>query len=173
MTAIPRRVFALGTMSAVTAAALSACGSSGSSDSSESSKTDGAAATNEADAAGASEETSEAAAEESDASSGGGSGKHTIVFEVTSDTATVADITMTSLDANGNISQEQLTDEALPFSKTVEIDGAVIFDASNANVLAQAKDGTDITASIAIDDNDPVSSSGSGQFATAMAQASN
>ncbi|WP_257504883.1 MULTISPECIES: hypothetical protein [unclassified Actinomyces] len=40
-------------------------------------------------------------------------------------------------------------------------------------MLAQAKDGTDITESITIDDNEPVSSSGSGEFATAMAQATN
>lgn len=80
------------------------------------------------------------------------------------------------LDKRGGVacfSQEQLSDEALPFSKTVEIDGSFVFDASNANILAQAKDGTDITASIAIDDNEPVSSSGSGEYATAMAQATN
>ncbi|PHP53013.1 hypothetical protein [Actinomyces ruminis] len=166
MTAISRRVFALGTMGAVAAVALSACGSSDSSDSS--SNADGGS-TSDTEASPASEETTE----ESDASSGSNADKHTIVFEVTSDTASTADITLTSLDANGNISQEQLSDEALPFSKTVEIDGSFVFDASNANILAQAKDGTDITASIAIDDNEPVSSSGSGEYATAMAQASN
>ncbi|SHE25436.1 hypothetical protein [Actinomyces glycerinitolerans] len=166
MTAMPRRVFALGTVGAVAAFTLSACGSS---DSADSSSAAGGGSTSETETSATSEET----AEESDVAAGNDAGKHTIVFEVTSDTATTADITLTSLDANGNISQEQLSDEALPFSKTVEIDGAVVFDASNANVLAQAKDGTDITASIAIDDNEPVSSSGSGEFATAISQATN
>lgn len=172
MTAMPRRVFALGTMGAVAAVALSACGSS---DSSDSSTTSAADSTTETEAAQAEEDasTAEETTEAADDSAGNSADNHKIVFEVTSTSATSADITMTSLDANGNISQEQLSDEALPFSKTVEIDGAVVFDASNANILAQAKDGTDITVSLTIDDNEPVSSSGSGQFATAMAQASN
>lgn len=97
---------------------------------------------------------------------------HTIVFEVTSDTATTADITITSLDANGNINQQQLAAESLPFSKTIQIDGSVLFDPTNANILAQANDGTDISASVKVDDKPAVVSTGAGMYATTMAQAS-
>ena len=97
---------------------------------------------------------------------------HTIVFEVTSDTATTADITITSLDANGNISQQQLAAESLPFSKTIQIDGSILFDPTNANVLAQANDGTDISASVKVDDKPAVVSTGAGMYATTIAQAS-
>lgn len=95
---------------------------------------------------------------------------HTIVFEVSSSTATKADITITSLDANGSLTQEQKANEDLPFTKTIEVDGSVVFDFSNANMLVQAKDGEDITATIKIDDQEPVTSTGSGPFATTVVQ---
>lgn len=104
-----------------------------------------------------------AAAEAADAVS---ANDHTIVFEVTSSTATTADITVTSLDANGNLSQEQKMGEPLPYTQTVDLDGSMAFDPTNANILAQAKDGSDITATITIDDNEPVTSSSNSQFAT-------
>ncbi|MCL3777733.1 MULTISPECIES: hypothetical protein [unclassified Actinomyces] len=154
-----RRVFGLGALSVVAAAGLAACGSSGSEDPSTQSTSEEMA------------QAPESAAEEKPASEDVTSvDNHVIVFEVTSTTATTADITMTSIDANGSLSQEQLTDEGLPFSKTLEIDGALTIDVSAANILAQVKDGTDVTVSMTIDDGEPLTATGEGEFATAMVQ---
>lgn len=154
-------------------------GGSGSSSSSSGNDSSGTVESKTADSASAvdsSAASTAAAAEAAGAATSDADVKadnHTLKFEVTSNSATTADITITSLDANGNISQQQLADQALPFSKTVEVDGSVALDMSNANIMAQAKDGTDISASVAIDDNAPVTSTGSGQYATAFAQGSN
>lgn len=152
----------------VVAGGLTACGKTASQDAAQE-KVD-AAATQAAAVATQAEEAlakaSEAAKDLKDVKAD----NHKIVFEVTSSSATTADITITTLDANGNLSQEQKTDEPLPFTKTVEVDGSVVLDASNANMLVQAKDGEDITATLTIDDQAPVTSTGSGPFASTIVQ---
>ncbi|MGK2349702.1 hypothetical protein [Actinomyces sp. W5033] len=144
---LSRRVLGLGALSIAAAVGLTACGSSGSEASSGQSTAAGPAGGDVISA-----------------------DNHVIVFEVTSTTATSADITMTSIDANGSLSQEQLTDEALPFSKKVEIDGALTIDLSVASILAQVKDGTDATVSMTIDGGKPLTATGEGEYATAMVQ---
>lgn len=108
----------------------------------------------------------------SPAAAANSSNVHNVTFTVTSNTATKADVTITSLDAKGNIQQQQENGVALPYTKTIEIDASVIFDASNANILAQVKDGEDITASVQIDDNKPSTSTSTGEYATVVASAS-
>lgn len=159
MYALPRRAFGLGALT-LAAAGLAACGSSDTGAASAPSAAGESAAMSEGAAA-------EASAAVDDAMS---IDNHTIVFEVTSTSATMADITLTSLDANGSISQEQLTGEPLPFSKTVEIDGALTLDVSAANILAQVMEGTDVTVSMTVDGGAPITATGEGMFATAFVQ---
>lgn len=174
---LSRRSFSLIAVSAVGALGLAGCGSSDDSSSSESDSDTSADDAEETDEDSAEETESEEEAEDSDTDETSddaiSADNHTIVFEATSDSATKADITITSADANGNLQQEQLTDEPLPFSKTVELDGSIVFDITAANMMAQAKDGEDIAISMTIDDNEPVTADASGLYATAAVQGSN
>lgn len=149
MSVLPRRLFGLGTLSIVVAG-LAACGSSDSESSTAETTTANPAAGN-----------------------GTSSGRRTIVFEVTSTTASMADITMTTIDVNGSPVEETLSNRALPFSKTVDLDPAWEIDASMLGLTAQIKDGSDVTVSMTVDGGSTVTSSAEGENATAMVQGEN
>ena len=141
MSVLPRRLFALGALSTV-AVGLAACSSS--------------------DSESSTAQTTAAAAE--------GAAPGTILFEVTSTTATMADITMTTIGVNGSPVEEKVTNRALPFSKTVDFDPALAADQSMISLSAQILDGSDVTVSMTIDGGSTATSTAEGENATAMVQ---
>lgn len=92
-----------------------------------------------------------------------------LTFKVTSDTASTADITVTYSNENGGQVQKQETVK-LPYTKTVDFKRYSL-KPSGANILAQVGDngGTDITATVTWNDDEPSTSQGSGEYASAMA----
>ncbi len=140
MSVLPRRLFGLGSLSIV-AASLVACGSSDSESSSEQSAT---------------------------ASAGGEAPANGILFEVTSTTATMADITMTTVDVNGAPVEQTFNDRELPFSETVTLDPSQEIDTSMLKLSAQIKDGSDVTVSMTVNGGNTVTSTAEGENASAV-----
>ena len=140
MSVLPRRLFGLGSLSIV-AAGLVACGSSDSESSSEQSAT---------------------------ASAGGEAPANGILFEVTSTTATMADITMTTVDVNGAPVEQTFNDRELPFSETVTLDPSQEIDTSMLKLSAQIKDGSDVTVSMTVNGGNTVTSTTEGENASAV-----
>lgn len=142
MSVLPRRLFGLGSLSIV-AAGLVACGSSDSESSSEQSATASAGAGAEAPANG-------------------------ILFEVTSTTATTADITMTTIDVNGAPLEQTFNDRGLPFTETVTLAPSQEIDTSMLKLAAQIKDGSDVTVSMTVNGGNTVTSTAEGENASAV-----
>ena len=138
MSVLPRRLFGLGSLTIV-AAGLAACGSSD----------------------------SESSAEQT-ATASPGAGAPGILFEVTSTTATMADITMTTVDVNGAPLEQTLNNRPLPFSETVSLGAAQAVDASMLSLSARIKDGSDVTVAMTVDGGTTVTSTAEGEGATAM-----
>lgn len=147
MSVVPRRVFGLGSLGIV-AAGLAACGSSGS-------------------AAASGPETSSAQSATASAGGRGGASGRVILCEVTSTTATKADITMTTIAVNGAPLEQTLSARALPSSETVELDPSQEIDTTMVRLAAQINDGSDVTVSMTIDGS-TATSSAEGENATAM-----
>ncbi|MCE5292482.1 MAG: MmpS family protein [Nocardiaceae bacterium] len=82
----------------------------------------------------------------------------TVHYEITSD-GTV-DVTETAM-VNGSIAQNQQQDVATPYSKDVEISGV----GKNMNIMAQAKDGTEVGCTITVDGKEVANQKSSGQYA--------
>ncbi|QPL05155.1 MULTISPECIES: hypothetical protein [Actinomyces] len=145
MSVLPRRLFGLGSLGIV-AVGLAACGSS------------------ETDMSSGSETSSEQGV--STGGEGGGSG-HVIVFEVTSTTATKADISMTTIDVNGAPLDQTFSNHGLPFSETVNLAPSQEIDIAMLKLGAQIKDGSDVTVSLTTDGGNAVTSSAEGENASA------
>lgn len=141
MSVLPRRLFGLGSLSLV-AAGLAACSSSDSETASGQSPT---------------------------ASSGAGEGApgSGVLFEVTSTTATTADVTMTSVDVNGAPLEQTFNNRELPFSDTLDLDPTREIDVTMLSLTAQIKNGSDVTVSMTINGGTPITSSAEGENATA------
>lgn len=91
-----------------------------------------------------------------------------LTFKVTSETAKTADVTITYDNGKGGQVQKQETVQ-LPWTKKIDYKRFTI-KPSGSNIVAQAAEGgTDIKASVTWNDDEPSTSEGSGEYATASA----
>lgn len=88
---------------------------------------------------------------------------HTVVYTVTSDAPMAGMITYSV----GKVAQEQATDAALPWSKTLTMGGAVPFDRPTMILLAQSgKGATSISCEITLDGAVVAKQTSTGPYAT-------
>ena len=91
---------------------------------------------------------------------------HTVEVQVTSDAPT-ASVTLTTTDADGQVTQQQDNGTSTPYSKTLEMaKGSPVYDPTNINVVAQTGDGgSTITATIIIDGVQVATNTSTGDYA--------